>query len=188
MELQDKKQSPNATVESKLDNLAIELPDLDVPSYEENTEIIRDLLCSYMEAKYKLLKSDKPEDTRTSIIYLMKCNNSNCDRNLYIGYTHCGHETRFKKHTSSTNSRGKENPSAVYKHIRDTCHSFNIEDMKILEVCCDHNKLRILESLYIKEYLLKRNKLLNKASEEKQLALFAYTKEERTKAAEFLNA
>ena len=174
--------SPDGTVESKLDNLAIELPDIFKRSYEEMKKDIRNLLCTYKEAKYKLLKSDKPEDTRTSIIYLMKCNNSNCDRKLYIGLTHRGKETRFKEHTET------DRTSAVYQHIRfNQGHGFNIEDIEILEVCCDHDKLRTLESLYIKEYLLKRNKLLNKISEEEQLALFAYTEEEGTMATEFLN-
>ena len=173
---------PDGIVESKLDNLAIELPDIFKRSYKQMKKDIRKLLCTYMEAKYKLLKSDKPEDTKASIIYLMKCNDSDCDRKLYIGHTHVGKEKRFKEHTET------DRTSAIYQHIRyNQGHGFNIEDMEILEVCCDHNKLRILESLYIKKYLIKGNKLLNKRSEEEQLALFAYTEEEGTMATEFLN-
>ena len=174
--------SPDGTVEpeSKLDNLAIELPDILIR--EKLKKDIRNLLSSYMEESYRVEESDEPEDTRTSIIYLMKCYNSDCDRKLYIGLTHRGKETRFKEHTET------DKASAVYQHIdKKKGHGFNIEDMEILEVCCDHNKLEIFESLYIKEYLLKRNKLLNKKLEEEKLALFAYDKDERPAATKFLN-
>ena len=78
--------SCDGTAESRQNNLAIKLPEIGC-SYEEMKKDIKDLLCSSVEAKYKLEESDKPVDTRTSIIYLMKCNNSDCDRKLYIGLT-----------------------------------------------------------------------------------------------------
>ena len=171
----------DGTVKSKQNNLVIKLPDIEC-SHIEFKESIREFLSNSMEERYSLEEYDIPEDTRTSIIYLMKCNNSNCDRKLYIGLTHRGKETRFKEHTET------HIKSAVYQHIHNNHgHGFNIEDMETLEVCCDDNKLKILESLYIKEYLLKRNKLLNKKLEEEQLALFAYTEEERTMVTEFMN-
>ena len=178
--------SCDGTVKSKQNNLVIKLPDIEC-SYNEFKKSIRELLRNIMEERYRVEEWDIPEDTRTSIIYLMKCKISDCDRKLYIGLTHGGKEKRFNEHLSDTKS-------AVYQHIRpnhwlwlNQGHGFNTEEMEILEVCCDHNKLRILESLYIKKYLLKSNKLLNKRSEEEQLALFVYTKQEKTAAKEFLN-
>ena len=180
--------SCDGTAKSKQNNLVIKLPDIEYCHNEFKISIRALLSKSKKKESYRVEAWDIPEDTRTSIIYLMKCNNSDCDRKLYIGLTHGGKEKRFKEHTET------DKESAVYQHktlnhwlLLNQGHGFNIEEMEILEVCCDHNKLRILESLYIKKYLIKENKLLNRISEEKQLALFAYTEQERTTAEEFLN-
>ena len=61
----------DGTVGSRQNNLAIKLPDVEC-SYKKFKENIRKLLWNSMEERYTLDKSDKIEDTRTSIIYLMK--------------------------------------------------------------------------------------------------------------------
>ena len=178
--------SCNSTVESRQNNLAIKLPDTEY-SYEKMKTAINDLLYSSMEAKYKLEESDKPEDTRTSIVYLMKCKKSDCKRDLYIGLTNVGKEKRYIQHTKN------DTKSAVNKHIKKgEGHGFNKEDMKILEVCCDDNKLEFLESLYIKEYLLNEEILKGKdgilnRKRGKVLSLFAPSSKENDRIKSMLN-
>ena len=123
---------------------------------------------------------------------MIRCAEPECKRNLYIGLTQRGREARFDEHISPTGYKGEENISPVYQHIIDTGHSFNIGDMEILELCCDYNKLKILESLYIKEYLLNKEILKGKdgilnRNRGKLLSLFDYTKEESETAKEYLN-
>ena len=111
---------------------------------------------------------------------------SDCRRDLYIGRTHVGKIRRHKEHTIY------DKKSAVYQRIdEDEGHGFDIQDVEI-EVCCDHNKLKILESLYIKEYLLDerilkgKEGMLNK-KRGKVLSLFADTGDEKERANYKLN-
>ena len=135
-----------------LQHLAIELP---IPLqntgdlYSEFKAAIRECLRNSIDNSFESKTRNVLKDTRTSIIYLMRCNNEGCERDLYIGRTHVGKMRRHKEHNEYDES------SAVNEHIdEDEGHGFPIDKMEILEVCCDGNKLKMLEALYIKEYLL----------------------------------
>ena len=171
--------------------------DIELPIPLENTgnphskfkTAIRKCLRDNIKTNFKSKDSKSLMDTRTSIIYLMKCKMKGCKRDLYIGRTHVGKIRRHKQHTAI------DTCSAVYQHIdhdEDEGHGFLIEDMKILEKCCDGNKLKILESLYIKEYLLNerilegKDGILNKRIE-KALSIFGYNSDDEECARQYLN-
>ena len=119
--------------------------------------------------------------------------------------THRGKEARFNEHMSTN--------TAVYQHIdvvkghdygredmegsedkklekelriRRNRHYFKLENMEILEVCCDDNKLRFLESLYINAYGLK-GCLMNKRTERQNRSIFRLPEEESKKVKKKLN-
>ena len=175
----------------KQQHLAIELPTISIESpYNINDfkDKTREFLKNNIKTGFELEITDLSQPISSNIIYWMRCAEPECDRNLYIGLTERGHEARFDEHMSATNYEGKENGSAVYQHIKDTGHSFRIGDIKILEVCCDNNKLHILESLYIKKYLLNKKYMLNKKTEKHHLTLYAYADDKDLETAEkYLN-
>ena len=174
-----------------LQHLAIELPIsyiIDKFSlHSEFIEKINNCLTQSINTGFKSKDVESLLDTRTSIIYLMRCNKKGCKRDLYIGRTHVGKIRRHEEHTRTDGS------SAVYQHINENNgHGFNIDDMEVLEVCCDGNKLKILEALYIKQYLLDeqilkgRDGILNKIRGN-ALTIFDYTYDERERTKKYLN-
>ena len=174
-----------------LQHLAIELPlsyvTDNINQYLKFMKEIKNCLTQSIKTSFKSKDAKSSMDTRTSIIYLMICNKKGCKRDLYIGRTHVGKIRRHEEHTRIDGS------SAVYQHINENNgHGFNIDDMEVLEVCCDGNKLKILEALYIKQYLLdeqilkRRDGILNKIRGN-ALTIFDYTYDERMRAKKYLN-
>ena len=174
-----------------LQHLAIELPlsyvTDNINLFFKFIEEVMECLTQSVKTGYRSKNATLFMDTRTSIIYLMRCKRKNCKRDLYIGRTHVGKIRRHEEHTEyDTNS-------AVYQHINENKgHGFNIKDMEILEVCCDSNKLQFLEALYIKEYLLNgkilkgRDGILNK-NKGVALSIFEYTNDDENRVREYLN-
>ena len=123
------------------------------------------------EVEFSLVLTDTPEDTCTSFVYTLKC--SKCDK-YYVGRTHYGEQECYNEITTNTTS-------AVYEHIKDTKHTFKIDDMQKVFPCCENNKLKILESLLIKRYIVRDIRFLN-ICVMKELTLFQYNEDEIGKA------
>ena len=179
-----KKRNTNNILQHLNIELPIELENTGDP-YSKFKAAIRERLRNSIDSSFESKTKNQLKDTRTSIIYLMKCKRLNCKRDLYIGRTHVGKIRRHMEHTIHDKN------SAVYQHCSTMGHTFPIDDMEILEVSCDGNKLQFLEALYIKEYLLNaqilkgKDGILNK-EKGKKLSLFDYTDEEK-RAEKYLN-
>ena len=167
------------TAESKHQQIAIELPNIEY-SHSGFKERARNFLQKCIEPRVNLEMTDESKDTILSIIYLIRCSGTNCQQNLYIGLTKVGKNTRYKQHIEDCNS-------AVYEHLgNNQGHECKIEDMEILEECTDTYKLKILESLYIKEYCLHKKYLMNKKLEQ-NIILYNYSEPEKLEAKKYRN-
>jgi hypothetical protein len=80
---------------------------------------------------------------------MVKC--LSCPNESYIGETSRVIETKMKEHSNSKDS-------AVAGHIRETGHSFNLDNPDILCFESDYTKRKIKEALFIQEH----NPSLNK--------------------------
>ena len=137
----------------------------------KNNNTIAQTNYAITEVEFSLVLTDTPEDTCTSFVYTLKC--SNCNE-YYVGRTHYGEHECYNKVTTNRTS-------AVYEHIKDTGHTFKPEDIQRRFSCCENNKLKILESLLIKRYIVRDIGFLN-IFVMKELTLFQYDEDELEKA------
>ena len=128
------------------------------------------------------------KDTCTSIVYKLRCPVSSCTMR-YVGRTHEGMKECLKFITTNCNSKAKQ---LLQEHMEEKHNDTNLStidnnwDMTKIASICEDNKLKILESLHIKERLLSGQYLLN-TSPKKRLTVFQYTKDELIKAKQYAN-
>ena len=79
------------------------------------------------------------QDLKSKIIYSVEC--LNCEK-AYIGKTIRHFCTRKEEHRT-------DKDSTVFKHVQETGHEMNWEEMKILDSARDDYRLRLKEMMYI---------------------------------------
>ena len=137
---------------------------------------IADFLKAHVDNKYQLIV-----EGGTCTIYKIYCS-GNCDI-IYIGQTERKMEKRFDEHLGKTND-------VLNSHHNTNGHSL-IKDgdrnINSITYCCDDYKRKLQEALYIKHYVVNKQKLFNKSRGEfKKLKLFEYNKDEEQMAESYL--
>jgi len=95
----------------------------------------------------KVHKDINSHDTNNNVVYKICCRD--CDAS-YVGQTKRQLRTRIREHINNTNST-KSNLSVITEHIRDNLHSFDWNNITILDHEPNYYKRLISEMLYIKE-------------------------------------
>ena len=100
------------------------------------------------------LKDRRTNDEKSGVVYRIGC--KDCDAK-YVGET--GRQVRDRMSEHQRDIRNKKSASKVYEHVRNTGHSFNFEDVSVLDNCA-HRKTRLhLESIHT----FKENNSINRA-------------------------
>ncbi|KYN13987.1 hypothetical protein ALC57_13817, partial [Trachymyrmex cornetzi] len=115
----------------------------------------------------KFIKSQKDKDElvkNNNVIYKINCDNCNAS---YVGQTKRQLQTRIKEHRNNIRL-DQSNHSVITKHIKEYNHTFNWEDVKIVDSESNYKKRNISEMIHIKEQknglnLMKDTELLDKA-------------------------
>ncbi|KYN14498.1 hypothetical protein ALC57_13304 [Trachymyrmex cornetzi] len=112
----------------------------------------------------KVHKDRNPHEKNNNVIYRLNCNN--CDVS-YVGQTKRQLQTRIREHRNNI-KLDQSKHSVISKHINDTNHDFNWEDVNILDFEKNYKKRNISEMIHIKEQinglnLMKDIELLDKA-------------------------
>ena len=102
------------------------------------------------------LINNKPPSTRQSGVYKIDC--ESCNKS-YIGETGRGLSTRVKKHTNDLRL-GKKAESGIVNHNKETGHSFDFGNARIIFPCKNKKKMQIVESSLI-WYFTRQNRAVN---------------------------
>lgn len=96
---------------------------------------------------YTKLKDKTEKKKQTHVIYKINC--EQCP-GTYIGQTKQYLENRLKAHKNSVANKNKEK-TALKKHVEDTKHTFDFENVKILKKEVNEKKRLVLEMIEIKK-------------------------------------
>ena len=105
------------------------------------------------------LKSQYPLLSSSNVIYKVNC--ASCNE-FYVGLTTRRLEQRLKEHSSSENS-------ALFRHAMDTGHTIDICNPEVLASDVISRRLRIKETLIIKDHSAHRSLNGNQGSYELKL-------------------
>ena len=89
--------------------------------------------------KHFSFKDKVEKDMKSKIIYMIEC--ASCNKS-YVGKTIRHFCTRKEEHMNSSNS-------SVFKHVQETNHIIDWDNMKILDTARDDKRLLLKEMLYI---------------------------------------
>lgn len=92
---------------------------------------------------FSKLKDKIPKDKQTHVVYKIPCQNCN---SVYIGQTQQLLSERIKGHKYAKNS------TALKKHSENKKHSFNFNDVKIINKETKYKARNILEMIQIKNH------------------------------------
>jgi len=98
----------------------------------------------------KFIKAHKdPTESLTinNVVYKINCNDCNAS---YVGQTKRQLSTRIKEHSNNYKSIAAK-PSVITQHMLDFSHTFNWNNIKILDTEANYYKRLVSEMLYIKE-------------------------------------
>lgn len=90
------------------------------------------------------LKTQIPKEKKSNIVYEIPC--QNCD-SIYIGQTKQYLEKRIQEHKSK-----KDAHTALNDHTKQTGHTFNFQDTKILQTETNYYKRLFAETVEIKKH------------------------------------
>jgi len=87
--------------------------------------------------------------TNSNVVYKICCNDCNVS---YVGQTKRQVKTRIKEHKNNSKFISPK-PSVITEHIREHLHSFDWDNIKIMDTEPNYYKRTISEMLHIKEQL-----------------------------------
>jgi len=85
--------------------------------------------------------------TNSNVVYKISCHDCNAS---YVGQTKRQVKTRIKEHKNNSKLLSSK-PSVITEHILEYSHSFNWDNIKILDTESNYYKRAVSEMLHIKE-------------------------------------
>ncbi|XP_037040265.1 uncharacterized protein LOC119077188 [Bradysia coprophila] len=95
----------------------------------------------YTRTKYKI-----PKEQKSKVVYQIKCQDCNC---TYIGITKQKLKDRMTKHKSDVHLKKQQNTTGLTLHAVNKSHTFNFNDVTILEQIPNYWQRLIAEKMYI---------------------------------------